>query len=81
MKFSLSARAIKDYGSLPSAIQKSFNKQITFLLHDLRYPSLQAKKYDETRSIWQARVDRNYRFYFQINKDVYQIISIISHPK
>ncbi len=43
--------------------------------------SRRAKKYDETNSIWQARVNRSWRFYFVIRADEYVILSIIPHPK
>ena len=48
---------------------------------NLRHPSLRAKKYDEARDIWQARLDENNRFYFRIEGDTYRILSIIPHPK
>jgi mRNA-degrading endonuclease RelE of RelBE toxin-antitoxin system len=75
------ARAIRDYAELSPARQAKFKKQIGFLLVDLRHPSLRAKKYDEARDIWQARVDDNFRFYFRIAGDLYEILSIIPHPK
>ena len=34
------------------------------MLSDIRYPSLHAKKYDESGDLWQARVIRDWRFYF-----------------
>ncbi len=81
MKFFFSSRALDDYDHLPPRLQKLFEKQLEFLLHNLRYPSLRAKKYDETTDRWQARVNDEYRFYFQIEKDVYVIVAIIKHPK
>ena len=42
-----------------------------FLLRDLHHPSLRAKKYDEARDLWQARVTKGWRFYFKIVGDVY----------
>ncbi len=48
---------------------------------NLRHPSLRAMKCDETRDIWQARVTRGWRFYFQIEGDTYTILSLIPHPK
>ena len=62
-------------------VKKKFSKQAGFLLIDIRHPSLRAKKYDEKRYIWQARVDRNYRFYFLIKGDTYILIEIKLHPK
>jgi plasmid maintenance system killer protein len=52
-----------------------------FLIGNLGHPSLHAKKYDEAQDIWQARVNRSWRFYFVIREDEYVILSIIPHPK
>lgn len=62
-------------------IQEKFYKQAEFLLCDIRYPSLRAKKYDETSGVWQARVDLDVRFYFLINSDAYVLLDIKKHPK
>jgi len=67
--------------SLPQKTQEKFLKQLEFLLTDIRYPSLQAKKYSEASNIWQARVDRTYRFYFLIEDDTYILLDIRAHPK
>ena len=32
-------------------------------------------------TIWQARLDAAYRFYFAIERDTYRILSIIPYPK
>jgi hypothetical protein len=47
----------------------------------LRHPSLRAKKYDENQGIWQARVSRDWRFYFTIEKGAYNLHEIRAHPK
>jgi plasmid maintenance system killer protein len=54
---------------------------VKLLEQNLRHPSLRAKKYDEARNIWQARVNKDWRFYFLIQDEVYYIIDIIPHPK
>lgn len=54
---------------------------MAFLLRDLHHPSLHAKKYDEARDLWQARVNDDWRFYFKIAGDVYRIEEIRKHPK
>ena len=81
MKFSLSARALRDYRSLPFALQARVDKQLGLLLRSIRHPSLRAKKYDEYGGVWQARVSWDYRFYFRIESDTYKIIAITPHPK
>lgn len=62
-------------------MQKAFLKQIELLSEDLRHPSLRAKKYDPSGGLWQARVDRNWTFYFTIEDDAYVIQDLIPHPK
>lgn len=65
----------------PARVQKRFGEQLAHLLRDIRYKSLYAKKYDEARDLWQARVDDDWRFYFTIEGDTYVLRSIRSHPK
>lgn len=81
MHFYLSTKAEADHAALPPRIQKAFEKQLGHLLRNIQHPSLRAKKYDEGVDRWQARVTRDYRFYFQIVDDVYVIVAITKHPK
>ncbi|MBI4253311.1 type II toxin-antitoxin system RelE/ParE family toxin [Candidatus Uhrbacteria bacterium] len=71
-------RALKRCGK---TIKNKFYKQVGYLLNDLRHPSLRAKKYNEGKDVWQARVDRDYRFYFLIENDTYILLDICAHPK
>ena len=68
------------FADLPRPIQKKFERQVGFLLRDIHHPSLRAKKYMESSDIWQARVDRTYRFFFQISEDTYILLTIAAHP-
>ena len=81
MKIDYLPRALKALEAAPADVQKAFFKQVLFLEKDLRHPSLHAKKYDEANDIWQARVNRNWRFYFKIEDDAYIIAAIVPHPK
>jgi hypothetical protein len=76
----LAERFVRSYIDAPPEVQKAFGKQLAHLLRNLRHPSLDAKKYDEKRDLWQARVDRAWRFYFQIEGDAYHLIDITPHP-
>lgn len=76
-----STRFKKHYKYAPPLVQKLFDKQLLLLQQDLRYPSLHAKKYNESLDVWQARVDRNWRFYFQIKSNTIYLIDIMVHPK
>ena len=81
MKYSFTTRFIHSYKTFSIPIQKKFDKQLKYLLTNLKHPSLKAKKFDETFSIWQARVDRGVRFYFLIKKDTYILLDIKHHAK
>jgi len=71
----------RSFRSAPIPIQRSFEKQLRLLLQNLRHPSLRAKKYDAERGIWQARVTRDWRFYFLIEEDAYVLLDVMAHPK
>lgn len=79
MKASFTPHFKRNYQKLPKEIQRAFDKQLVHLLSNFRHPSLRAKKYDEKRNLWQARVTRNYRFYFEIKADGYTLHEIQPH--
>ena len=81
MKVVLSNRAIESLNGAPQNVRRAFEKQLRFLVSNLQHPSLHAKKYDEPRDIWQARVNKDWRFYFSIRDDIYTIEKVIPHPK
>ena len=81
MKTRFSKSFLDELDSFPILIEKKFQKQLNFLISDIRHPSLRAKKYDESGDVWQARVNDNVRFYFKIEGDTYLLTSIKHHPK
>ena len=64
-----------------AAVQKTFDKQARLLAANIRNPSLRAKKYGQGAGLWQARVNRDWRFYFVIKGNEYIILTIVPHPK
>jgi len=81
MKVLSSPHFKRNFKALPIETKKKFKKQIDFLLRNFRHPSLRCKKYDKEKDIWQARIDRYYRFYFLIKDNVYILLEIKPHPK
>ena len=81
MKRVLTENARESYVEAPPAVRKAFDKQAKLLEQNLRHPSLRAKKYDESKDRWQARINRDWRFYFTIEGDAYYIQDITPHPK
>lgn len=81
MRVVLSDRTVESLEDAPRNVQWAFDKQLRFLVHNLHHPSLRAKKFDESKNLWQARVNGDWRFYFTITHDTYLIEKIIPHPK
>ncbi len=81
MNVRVSPQFERSYANAPLQIQRLFDRKLVLLVQNLRHPSLRAKKYDEARDIWQARVDGGWRFYFQIRGDTYYLLNITPHPK
>jgi hypothetical protein len=81
MNIVLGERAIRALLYLTPVVRKAFHKQLALREQNLRHPSLQAKKYDESSDLWQGRVNRSWRFYFLIRGDTYFITDVVPHPK
>ena len=81
MSVLFSHRFKRSYQDAPERVRGAFDKQLRYLLVNYRHPSLRTKKYDESRGIWQARVDGGWRFYFIIEDDLYNLIDMMPHPK
>ena len=81
MRVEYSAAVIEALENAPDPVKKAFFKQVKLLEESLRHPSLRAKKYDASKGRWQARVNRDWRFYFTISGDTYRILKLIPHPK
>lgn len=81
MRLLYTDRFLRSYREAPQIVKRAFDRRAGFLQMNLNHPSLRAKKYDETRDIWQARVNGGWRFYFLIKGDTYTLLDLISHPK
>jgi len=81
MRALYTAKFTRQLDAAPANVQRAFRKQLPLFVHNLRHPSLRAKKYDQARDLWQARVNDDWRFYFTIEGDVYMLRAIRSHPK
>ena len=81
MKAHYTQRLLKIYAKAPLGVQRAFDKQVNHLLTDPHHPSLRTKKYDESRGLWQARINQDWRFYFIIEGDTYHLVEMTPHPK
>jgi len=71
MKLAFTKTFVRDYRKLPQDIQQLTDKQLGLLLSNPRHPSLNLKKMQDPRDIWEGRITLSYRFTFQIIEDTY----------
>jgi mRNA interferase RelE/StbE len=69
----------EDYNALPESIKDRADKQFVLLLENPYHPSLRIKKIKGHPNIWEGRVTKNYRFTFQISREIYILRRIGSH--
>ncbi len=67
MKLFFTRSFIRDYRSLPQEIRKAADKQLEFFWDDPHHPSLNVKKMQDPRGIWEGRISKGYRFTFQVD--------------
>ena len=79
MKVSFTKPFKRDYKGLPENIQGQTDKQIIQLIENPKPPSLNVKKMEGHKSIWEARITKGYRMTFQIAGDVYILRRIGTH--
>jgi mRNA-degrading endonuclease RelE of RelBE toxin-antitoxin system len=79
MKLSFTKTFIRDYRKLPELLQETVDKQLELLLSDQRHLSLNIKKMNDPRNIWEGRATASYRFTFQIEGDVYVLRRVGAH--
>lgn len=63
----------KDYRKLSQEVQKQFDKQLLLLVENMRHPSLNLKKIKGAGIIWEGRINKGYRFTFEIQGNLYII--------
>lgn len=69
----------KQYKKLPQQIKKATKKQLGRLLSNPKHPSLNIKKMNDPRDIWEGRITHSYRFTFQVEDDTYILRNIGTH--
>ena len=79
MKLFFTKTFVRDYRKLPSDIQETVDKQLWLLLSNPRHPSLNIKKMNDPRQIWEGRVTSSYRFTFHMENDTYVLRKVGTH--
>jgi mRNA-degrading endonuclease RelE of RelBE toxin-antitoxin system len=71
MKTYFTKTFVRDYRKLTREMQEAVDKQLELLLSNARHPSLNVKKMNDPRDIWEGRVTASYRFTFHMESDTY----------
>jgi mRNA-degrading endonuclease RelE of RelBE toxin-antitoxin system len=79
MKLWFTYSFIRDYHALPDQLQKTVDKKLKLFLDNQRHPSLNIKKMQDPRDIWEGRITKGYRFTFQIEGEVCILRRLGSH--
>jgi len=79
MKLIFTKTFIRNYRKLPQDIQELTDKQLGLLLSNPKHPSLNKKKMNDPREIWEARITMSYRFTFHITEDTYILRKVGTH--
>ncbi len=61
---------IRDYRALSDQLQKAVDKKLNLFLNNQRHPSLNIKKMQDPRDIWEGRITKGYRFTFRMEGEV-----------
>ncbi len=79
MKLLFTKNFVREYRKLPQQIQKATDKQLGLLLSNPQHTSLNIKKMQDPRNIWEGRVTESYRFTFQIEEGTYVLRKVGTH--
>jgi addiction module RelE/StbE family toxin len=79
MKLAFTKNFVREYRRLPEEIQKTVDKQLEMLMENPKHPSLNFKKMQDPRGIWECRVTYTYRLTFQIEDDTYILRKVGTH--
>jgi mRNA-degrading endonuclease RelE of RelBE toxin-antitoxin system len=79
MRLLFTKNFVRDYRKLPQEIQQAVDKQLEILLENARHSSLNVKKMNDPREIWEGRITGGYRFTFQIESDIYIMRKVGTH--
>lgn len=76
----------RDFKKLPESIKRKTEKSLRLLIINSFHPSLRIKKTKgrlirSQSNIFEGRIDRNYRFLFLIQKDIYILLRCGDHDE
>ena len=81
MKVALTARFERAYQRLNQPQRRAVKKALSFLVNNIRHPSLQVKKIEGTKGILEARVSKSIRLSFEFRDDTLILRNVGDHDE
>jgi mRNA-degrading endonuclease RelE of RelBE toxin-antitoxin system len=79
MKLFITKTFVQDYRKLSREMQDAVDKQLDLLLSNARHPSLNVKRMNDPRDIWEGRVTASHRFTFHMESDTCVLRRVGTH--
>jgi len=79
MKLIRTSRFKKDYKKLTPLLQKRTKEKLKLFANNPGHPSLNVKKVKKLGNMFEARINKNYRFFFFIQENAYYLVRIGPH--
>ena len=79
MKIGRTARFKRAYQRLNPPKRRAVEKALSFLVNNIRHPSLRVKKMEGTTGIWEARASKSIRLSFEFRGDTLILRNVGDH--
>ena len=81
MKIARTERFKKAYKKLNQRQRRAVERALSFLVNNIRHPSLRVKKIEGTTGIWEARASRSIRLPFEFRGDTLILRNVGDHDE
>ena len=81
MKIARTARFKRAYRRLNQRQRRVVEKTLSFLVNNIRHPSLRVKKIEGTKGIWEARASKSIRLSFEFRDDTLILRNVGDHDE
>ena len=81
MPIELTARFVRQYSKLPTAIRRKVDRALMLLDSNFRHPGLRSHPVDSAPGVFEAYVDRKYRLTFERHGDTLIMRNVDNHDE
>ncbi len=81
MKIARTARFKRAYQKLNQRQRRAVEKTLSFLVNNIRHPSLRVKKIEGTMGIWEARASKSIRLSFEFRDNTLILRNVGDHDE